>query len=1043
MNTGQIGDRLLSALETAASARSLIADAQELVREQPFRDGTAVEIEARKYQVDLIAWQLERAAELAEERIRYFDKIQSASEIEAELKCCADGLDGTLHWFRYYAWGFDPREDSPLQVMPFSLFEFQERYVEWIESLVFNQRASGLVEKARDMGATVGAINWIVKHWRFRPGFTAMLTSATEDLVDSKKDPDTLFEKARFAIRLMPEWMLPAGFNLEKDLPYMNIANPGNDSVITGSAPTGRVGRQRRRSIVLMDEFVSWPFGGYPQYTALSQTARSLLALGTPEGRFNKYAEWRHSGNANVFTMDWRAHPWKDKRWFDSLEPGYIGTPMTREQIAQEIERNYDASQPGKVFPEWKEEYCLITWDELIEFYRQFRLDRKFLKVDGSFQVPQDWTWCRTHDYGQTEGHPWVVTHAARPRENYPLSDTTFIFSCHKVTPTGAAVGQAQPQIAEIEMRLGFRDDDGKLTRYYEFSEHSHEALDVRNTFLEEHGEDWQPWNTDYTVGIPQLKEWMMLIEPRKPNPFRPQLMGRTRIVFVAMPSEFQCVKNDRTGGWFVTPSKTDAGFKLLREEIPAYHYPPEEAGKPLGKMRPAKIKDDACLVVGTLVQTLRGVVPIESVRRGDFALTRQGYRRVIEAGLTQNNAEIYRVECSDGRTLKGTGNHPVFTEEKGFISIDSLRAFDTISVCGERLLSLTALGFIGIQIQSIGRIVATISRTLVLECVELARSMKKYGSRQTARFRPTPIFITKTKTRSITQLRTWYACLLPIISGFTQRITEQLPLSDWSCLSESGLWPQSGTEALMGKLGMSKTAKKPGRNEKMRLRVASFAGIVTRQKADMEVSGFAPMFARIAQGMQFRTTIGIENVRSALSRCQIAPVSLKSSALGVVSLLACVALRLVRWLAGIAKVAVKSCRKQLDYRPAIAPVHVVAVIKEPNRQSVYNLTIDEVPEYFANGVLVHNCDTLRGIATHWGPSVAPLTQEEKAARLARAEMAAWQEQQRSEGADHLADAVEPNMDRDISHTSWYRRAVEKVRDEQSDEVWNVLDRLA
>lgn len=601
LNAIGIGDRLRGALENAASARDLIADAQEIVKAQPPRDGTKIEVEARAYQIDLIAWQLERAAELAEERLRYFDQIQTPQQIEAELKRCADGVPGTLHWFKYYAWGFDPRPDSPLQVMPFSLFEFQERYIEWIERLVFDQRASGLVEKARDMGATVGALNWATKQWRFRPGFSAMLTSATEDLVDSKKDPDTLFEKVRFQIRLMPEWMLPAGFNQEKDLTYMNIANPANDSVVTGSAPTAKVGRQRRRTMVLMDEFASWPFGGYPQYTALSQTARSLLALATPEGRFNKYAEWRHSGNANVFTMDWREHPWKERRWFNSLRFGYTGPPMTEQQIAQEIERNYDASQPGKVFPEWKEEYCLITWDELVAYYRQFKLDQKFSKADGSFQIPQDWNWCRTHDYGQTEGHPWVVTHAARPQANYPLFDTTFIFSCHVITPTGASVAEAQPQIAAIETRLGLRDDDGEFTHSYEFSEHSHEAKDVRETFSNEHGEEWDPWNTDYDLGIPQLKEWMQLIEPRKPNPFRPQLNGRTRIVFVAMPGEFQCLKNDRTGGWFVTASKTPAGFKLLREEMPAYHYPPEEAGKPLKAMRPAKIKDDT-------IDTLRAI---------------------------------------------------------------------------------------------------------------------------------------------------------------------------------------------------------------------------------------------------------------------------------------------------------------------------------------------------------------------------------------------------------------------------------------------------
>lgn len=589
----ELGNKLLSALESARDARSLISEAQAIVRSQPYRDKTETEHAAREYQVDLIRWQLERAAEIAKERLDYFSQLQTSDQVKAELEKCKNGIEGTLHWFRMYAWGYDPRPDAPLQVMPFGLFDFQMRYIRWLEWLVFEARSSGLVEKARDMGATVGAETWIVKQWLFRDGFSAMLTSATEDLVDSKKDPDTLFEKVRFQIRLLPEWMLPSGFNLDKDLTYMNIANPVNDAVITGSAPTAKVGRQRRRTVVLMDEFATWPFGGYPQYTALSQTARSLIALATPEGRFNKYAEWRHSGNANVFTMDWREHPWKDKRWYDALQFGYAGPPMTAQQIAQEIDRNYDASQPGKVFPQWREEYCLITWDELIAYYRKFKLDHKFRREDGSYRVPDDWNWGRTHDYGQTEGHPWIVTHAARPRANYPLSDSVFVFSVHQVTPTAAEVAQAQPQIETVEKALGWRSSSGALLKSWSFSEHSHEAKDVRKTFLDEYGEVWSAWNTDYNIGIPQMQQWFSLIEPYKPNPIRPALKGRARIYFVAPPDQYKLAFNETAGSYFVTPSRDEKGFKLLREEIPSYHYPPEEAGKPLRQMRPEKIKDD------------------------------------------------------------------------------------------------------------------------------------------------------------------------------------------------------------------------------------------------------------------------------------------------------------------------------------------------------------------------------------------------------------------------------------------------------------------
>ncbi|MFD6677506.1 hypothetical protein ACFWDA_24490 [Rhodococcus zopfii] len=55
-------------------------------------------------------------------------------------------------------------------------------------------------------------------------------------------------------------------------------------------------------------------------------------------------------------------------------------------------------------------------------------------------------------------------------------------------------------------------------------------------------------------------------------------------------------------------------------------------------------------------------------------------------------------------------------------------------------------------------------------------------------------------------------------------------------------------------------------------------------------------------------------------------------------------------------------------------PVHVVRVVAEAQRSPVYNLTVEDVPEYFAGGVLVHNCDALRyAVATsnfQWRHSV-------------------------------------------------------------------------
>jgi hypothetical protein len=591
------GEGLILALEAARDARSLIGQSQAALIVARDNAETEIERAAKDYQIHLVEWQLTRAADLAEERLEYLSNLVTETAREAELLRCVDGVEGTIHWFKYYAWGYDPREDAPLKVMPFTLFDFQERYIRWLEKLTFEERTSGLVEKARDMGATVAAINWITKQWRFRPGFSSMLASANEDLVDSKKDPDTLFEKVRFQIRLLPRWMLPKGFDIYHDMPYMNIANPENGAVISGTAPTPNAGRQRRRSFVLCDEFAAWPFGGYPQHTALSQTTKTMLLLSSVQGKFNKYAEVRFSGYAKVFEMDWREHPWKNQAWYDSLPYGHLGTPMTPEAIAQEVDRNYEASQPGKVFKQWREEYVLITWQELVAYYDQFGLGKKFIDAEtGEYRVPDDWAWGRMMDYGQTDGHPWAITHMATPKENYPLSDSRFVFSMHRVTPTGASPQEGREQYKAVEEHLKFVGEP-------DLSQMSHEQVGeggLAETLLTEFGDFWEAWETDYSVGLTQIQQWLSPIDTLIPNPIRPALMGRGRLYCVAGQDEYEFVFDRKHQRYFVTPSKTDKGFKLFRVEMPGYHYPPEELGKPVKKMRPKKIKDD-------FIDTLRG----------------------------------------------------------------------------------------------------------------------------------------------------------------------------------------------------------------------------------------------------------------------------------------------------------------------------------------------------------------------------------------------------------------------------------------------------
>jgi hypothetical protein len=82
----------------------------------------------------------------------------------------------------------------------------------------------------------------------------------------------------------------------------------------------------------------------------------------------------------------------------------------------------------------------------------------------------------------------------------------------------------------------------------------------------------------------------------------------------------------------------------------------------------------DACLVAGTMITTGRGGVPIEQVVVGDYVLTRSGWNRVTRSWMTSSDEDIWRAKLNNGHQLLGTGSHPVWTAENNFSSIDTLK---------------------------------------------------------------------------------------------------------------------------------------------------------------------------------------------------------------------------------------------------------------------------------------------------------------------------------------------------------------------------------
>lgn len=90
---------------------------------------------------------------------------------------------------------------------------------------------------------------------------------------------------------------------------------------------------------------------------------------------------------------------------------------------------------------------------------------------------------------------------------------------------------------------------------------------------------------------------------------------------------------------------------------------------------------DASCLVAGTLIETFEGLVPIEHVRTGDWVLTRSGWRKIQWSGQTGIALNLVEVVFTNGSIIRGTFDHPVLTLRRGFVKLGELQSSDVVLI--------------------------------------------------------------------------------------------------------------------------------------------------------------------------------------------------------------------------------------------------------------------------------------------------------------------------------------------------------------------------
>lgn len=344
-------------------------------------------------------------------------------------------------------------------------------------------------------------------------------------------------------------------------------------------------------------------------------------------------------------------------------------------------------------------------------------------------------------------------------------------------------------------------------------------------------------------------------------------------------------------------------------DEFRLYSY---KTDRLTGEVLPVVLdKNNHCIAEGALIRTINGDIPIERIKVGDLVLTRQGFKRVLASAVTGENREVLEISTGS-EVLKCTAEHRIFTKNRGFVEAQNLTAEDVLLCLKQKPLFTTGSAGTDIRNQK-GEATERISSDLLQAAQYGCTDM--FGRKPTEQSRKARTSITKMGTRLITICQTLSALRRRLI-GKTILLSAKPVKDSLSTSTASERKRKHGTLLRKDTNGTRRTLK------------SSTGGFSTYRRKS------------------------VPNVEKPLSLRHIAkgsaqtPVNQRGGEIK--------ALMTSKRLAFNAERFLPATSTENSGFVAKAVLGVTKVCKKEKR--VYDLTIEGQPEFFANGILVHNC---------------------------------------------------------------------------------------
>jgi predicted phage terminase large subunit-like protein len=350
----------------------------------------------------------------------------------------------------------------------------------------------------------------------------------------------------------------------------------------------------------------------------------------------------------------------------------------------------------------------------------------------------------------------------------------------------------------------------------------------------------------------------------------------------------------------------------------------------------PAGQHDDYCFVAGTQILMADGIEkPIEQVKVGDLVRSHLGAKEVTASGCTGECST--KVLAVGGYTLEGTGGHLIATT-RGWKPLTEMNRYDTIQIVStnkELQCQLNERDQIGLQLPLRVTLIRSIVIGPIMNVLGACTTCIEMCGRTI-----TGIYLRDTISTILTGIRRtilWRICsaYLQKIIGWSTRKREGLEVGNqhnWSIWNGLGLWQLAGMDQKKGWLGIGSMQRSP-------------------LKAPTLLNPLVKWFQWRCRAAYVQYYSYQETLQEAYTAPISVPVEhqrLKSERRNLAQALRSVygALR-----------TYTPCIETSDFVTTSAKVH--SVTPKEGQRKVYNITVAGAHTYYANRVLVHNCDTV------------------------------------------------------------------------------------